>query len=46
MLHLLDMMDARMFAMHEALLTTPRGAFSDRVRALEGRKLYHPDLDD
>ena len=46
MLHLLDKMDARMFAMHEALLTTPRGAFSDRVRALEGRKLYHPDLDD
>ena len=43
---MLDMMDARMFAMHEALLTTPRGAFSDRVRALEGRKLYHPDLDD
>lgn len=46
MLHLLDMMDARMFAMHEALLTTPRGAFSDRVRALDGRKLYHPNLDD
>ena len=44
MLHLLDMMDARMFAMHEALLITPKGAFSDRVRALEGRKLYHPNL--
>lgn len=46
MLHLLDMMDARMYCMHEALLATPRGAFSDRVRALEGRKLYHPDLDE
>ena len=44
MLHILDLMDARMFAMHEALLTTPRGNFSDRVRALDGRKLYHPDL--
>lgn len=45
-LHLLDMMDARLFAMHEALLITPKGAFSDRVRSLEGRKLYHPDLED
>ena len=35
MLHLLDMMDARMFAMHEALLITPKGAFSDRVRGIE-----------
>ena len=46
MLHVLDLMDARMFAMREALLTTPRGSFSDRVRALDGRKLYHPDLTD
>lgn len=46
MLHLLDMMDARMYTMHEALLATPKGAFSERVRSLENRKLYHPDLDD
>lgn len=45
-LHILDMLDARLFAMHEALLTTPKGAFSDRVRALEGRKLYHPNLEE
>ena len=44
-LHLLDMMDARLFAMREALLTTPKGTFSDRVRSLEGRKLYRPNLD-
>ena len=44
MLYVLDLMDARMFAMHEALLVTPKGAFSDRVRALDGRKLYHPNL--
>ncbi len=44
MLHILDMLDARLFAMREALLSTPKGAFSDRVRALDGRKLYHPDL--
>ena len=44
-LHLLDMMDARLFAMREALLSTPKGTFSDRVRSLEGRKLYNPNLD-
>ena len=45
MLHVLDLMDARMFAMQEALAPVAPGDFSERVRALDGRKLYKPKLD-
>lgn len=43
MLHYLDMIDARMYDMHEALEATSRGDFSDRVWTLDNRKLYKPE---
>ncbi|MDF2655237.1 MAG: hypothetical protein K0R19_1711 [Bacillota bacterium] len=42
MLHYLDMIDARMYDMHEALEATSQGDFSDRVWTLDNRKLYKP----
>ena len=39
-LHTLDQMDARLFAMVNALLPTQPGDLSERVRALDGRKIY------
>ena len=39
-LHYLDMIDARMYDMHEALNVTDPGEFSDRVWTLDNRKLY------
>ncbi len=39
-LHHLDILDARMTEMHDALAATPEGRFSDRVRSLENRRLY------
>lgn len=42
MLHYLDMIDARMYDMHEALESTSEGDFSDRVWTLDNRKLYKP----
>lgn len=41
-LHYLDMMDARMYDMHEALEATEAGEFSDRIWTLDNRKLYKP----
>ena len=38
-LHILDLLDARMFEMNRALATTPPGAFTDRLWSLD-RKLY------
>jgi len=40
MLHYLDMMDARMFDMEDALGNTEEGDFSGRVWTLENRRLY------
>ena len=39
-LHHLDVLDARMVEMETALRSTPAGQFSERVRALENRRLY------
>ena len=38
-LHILDLLDARMFEMNRALATTPPGSFTDRLWSLD-RKLY------
>lgn len=40
MLHYLDMIDAKMFDMQEALEKTEPGGFSDRVWTLDNRNLY------
>lgn len=40
MLHYLDVMDARMFDMEDALAATEPGEFSERVFTLENRRLY------
>ena len=40
MLHYLDMIDAKMFDMQEALEKTEPGSFSDRVWTLDNRNLY------
>lgn len=39
-LHYLDIIDARMFDMEDALKNTNPGSFSDRIWTLENRKLY------
>lgn len=39
-LHYLDVMDARMFDMEEALKNTEPGGFSDRVWTLDNRRIY------
>ena len=41
-LHYLDILDARMFDMYDALATTQPGEFSDRVWTLDNRRLYKP----
>ncbi len=41
-LHYLDMVDARMYDMQEALDATFPGEFSDRVWTLDNRRLYKP----
>lgn len=42
-LHYLDVLDARMFDMQDALVSTLPGTFSERVGALDNRKLYKPN---
>lgn len=42
-LHYLDMIDARMYDMQDALESTLPGEFSDRVWTLDNRKLYKPE---
>ncbi|WP_206458757.1 3'-5' exoribonuclease YhaM family protein [Anaerovorax sp. IOR16] len=41
-LHYLDMLDARMYDMQEALNGVEPGGFSDRIWTLDNRKLYKP----
>ena len=41
MLHYLDMIDAKMFDMEEAVGKTEPGAFSERVWTLDNRTVYH-----
>ncbi|MEA4986675.1 MAG: HD domain-containing protein [Anaerovorax sp.] len=41
-LHYLDMLDARMYDMQEALIGVEPGGFSDRIWTLDNRKLYKP----
>ena len=40
MLHYLDMTDAKMFDMEDALRSVKPGGFSERVYTLDNRKLY------
>ncbi|MCI8608780.1 MAG: HD domain-containing protein [Firmicutes bacterium] len=44
-LHYLDILDARMFDMEDALTGTQPGEFSDRIWTLDNRKLYKPKGD-
>lgn len=46
MLHYLDMIDARMYDMEEAVSSIEPGSFSERVRTLDNRKVYKPDFED
>lgn len=41
-LHYLDILDARMFDMQDALVSTEPGRFSERVWTLDNRRLYKP----
>lgn len=41
-LHYLDIVDARMYDMEEALLSADPGGFSDKVWTLDNRKIYKP----
>ena len=43
-LHYLDILDARMFDMQAALENTEPGQFSEKVRTLDNRRLYKPEL--
>ena len=44
MLHYLDIIDARMYDMEEAVKGVEPGFFSERVRTLDNRRIYVPDL--
>lgn len=44
-LHYLDILDARMFDMFDALAATEPGGFSDRIWTLDNRRLYKPEED-
>jgi 3'-5' exoribonuclease len=39
-LHYLDMMDAKLFDMEDALMTTQPGGFSERIWTLDNRRIY------
>lgn len=43
-LHYLDIIDARMYDMEEALFSTEPGEFSDKVWTLDNRKLYKQEF--
>lgn len=45
LLHYLDIVDARMYDMEEALKGVSKGIFSDRIFVLENRKMYKPTFD-
>lgn len=42
LLHYLDIFDARFYDMQEALQTTEKGGFSEKVWTLENRRVYKP----
>ncbi len=42
-LHYLDILDARMFDMEDALRGVAPGTFSDRIWTLDNRKVYKPE---
>jgi len=42
LLHYLDIMDARMYDMEEAISNLAPGAFSERMRTLDNRRVYRP----
>lgn len=44
LLSYLDLIDSRMEICREHLASTPTGAFSERIFALENRRIYHHDL--
>ena len=44
LLHYLDMIDAKMFDYEDALSGVQPGEFSDKVRTLDGRRLYKPSF--
>ncbi len=41
-LHYLDILDARMYDMEEAVSNTEPGGFSDRIWTLDNRRIYNP----
>lgn len=43
-LHYLDIVDARMYDMEEALLSADPGGFSDKVWTLDNRRVYKPKV--
>lgn len=45
MLHYLDMIDAKMFDMQQALSAAEPGGFSDKIWTLDNRRLYRPSED-
>jgi 3'-5' exoribonuclease len=44
LLHYLDIVDARLYDMEDALQGVSKGSFSDKVRTLDFRMLYKPSL--
>ena len=44
LLHYLDIMDARMYDMEEAISNLAPGAFSERMRTLDNRRIYRPSF--
>ena len=44
LLHYLDIMDARMYDMEEAVSHLAPGAFSERMRTLDNRRVYRPSF--
>lgn len=45
LLHYLDILDSRMYDMEEALFGIKPGAFSERVRTLDNRRVYRPTFE-
>lgn len=43
-LHILDKMDATMYDMQKALLSTSKGEFTDNIWSLEKRRIYNPNI--
>ena len=46
LLHYLDIMDARLYDIEEAITGIEPGSFSDRVRTLDNRRIYRPEFCD